>query len=315
VASIRQTFLSCWSIWAVNQTAVDVLSHCPLCNSEQFRPYLICTDHLVSRQPFTIVECANCQLRFTNPRPAVNEIGSYYQSADYISHSDNQPGLVGSLYKLVRSYTLRDKVKLIDSLNHNAPGKLLDIGCGTGAFLHAARQVGWQVTGVEPDDKARLLASQRVNHPVVDTVDELSTTAKYDTITMWHVLEHIADLPGLLDSVSQKLAVNGHFIVAVPNSDSWDAQHYQTHWAAYDVPRHLYHFTPDVMLKLADRFGFRMVRQRPMYFDAFYIGMLSSKHRDGKTNYPEAVLNGIRSNWQARKSGNYSSIVYLMQLA
>jgi 2-polyprenyl-3-methyl-5-hydroxy-6-metoxy-1,4-benzoquinol methylase len=292
---------------------VETLTECPACGHPDFRPYLTCTDQLVSQQPFTIVQCEACTLRFTNPRPTVDQLGNYYKSDQYISHSDKANGLIGWLYNTVRQYTVNRKVLLINELANNKRGTILDIGCGTGLFLAAAGQAGWQIAGVEPDTNARQLAEQRTGQAIGEDWKRLTPDAQYDIVSMWHVLEHIPDLRLLLQTVHRHLATAGTFVVAVPNCESNDAKRYGAGWAAYDVPRHLYHFRPEVFHQLADRSGFQVIAQKPMPFDAYYVSMLSTQHRDGQTNYLEGFLNGWKSNRQARKTGQYSSVMYILK--
>ncbi len=292
---------------------METLTQCPACGQTTFQPYQTCIDQLVSHQSFTIVQCIDCGLRFTNPRPEAAQLGLYYQSDQYISHSDRSNGLIGSLYNLVRQYTINQKVKLINQLNRNQLGRLLDIGCGTGLFLAASKKAAWSVQGVEPDAGARQIAEQRTNQSLQPDWQTLPTDAVYDTITMWHVLEHIPDLRLLLHTVHNHLAESGTYIVAIPNCAADDAVRYGSQWAAYDVPRHLYHFTPDVFQKIANRAGFTVIDQKPMWFDAFYVAMLSTQHRDGKPNYVESMLNGWRSNQHATQTGNYSSLIYILK--
>ncbi|MGA0560783.1 methyltransferase domain-containing protein [Larkinella sp. VNQ87] len=293
--------------------AVEHLTECPVCGNRAFSNWLTCTDFLVSREDFTIQSCSKCGFKATNPRPAEAEIGHYYQSDEYISHSDTRQGIVSQLYHTVRSITLRQKVKLITSLSPSK-GSLLDIGCGSGYFLSASRNAGWEVMGTEPDINARQQAEERTKTGLKKSIHEIADEQLFDVITLWHVLEHIHDLTESLDWIGAHTRPKGHLLVAVPNYHSWDARHYKSLWAAYDVPRHLYHFSSDSMKALLKRYGFEVIQQRPMPFDAFYVNMLSTKNRDGKPAYLESFWNGIRSNWAAyQNGGNYSSLIYIAQ--
>ncbi|WP_460640422.1 class I SAM-dependent methyltransferase [Larkinella harenae] len=268
---------------------------------------------MVSKEDFTIQSCGKCGFKATNPRPVEEEIGKFYQSDDYISHSDTREGIVSRLYHTVRSITVRQKVKLITRLSPRN-GKLLDIGSGSGYFLSASRAAGWQVMGTEPDANTRRQAEKRVQTELKRSIEELDDNQQYDVITMWHVLEHVHRLPETLEWIRAHCRPNGHLVVAVPNYHSWDAKHYKELWAAYDVPRHLYHFSPSTMKALLRRYGFEVIDQKPMLFDAFYVNMLSTKNRDGKPAYFESFWNGVRSNWAAyQNGGNYSSLIYIAQ--
>ncbi|MFC5412316.1 class I SAM-dependent methyltransferase [Larkinella bovis] len=274
---------------------------------------MTCKDYLVSETDFIIQNCGKCGLKATNPRPVEGEIGRFYQSDDYISHSDTRKGIISQLYHTVRTITVRQKVKLITDLSPQK-GQLLDIGCGSGYFLSASQQAGWKIMGTEPDTNTRRQAAERTYIQLKRSIFELDDTRKFDVITLWHVLEHIHELQETLDWIRAHTLSKGHVVIAVPNYHSWDAKHYKQFWAAYDVPRHLYHFSPGTMRTLLSRYGFEIVRQKPMLFDAFYVNMLSTKNRDGKPAYLESFWNGIRSNWAAyQNGGNYSSLIYVAQ--
>jgi 2-polyprenyl-3-methyl-5-hydroxy-6-metoxy-1,4-benzoquinol methylase len=289
----------------------EVLQHCPVCEQTAFKPFLECTDYLVTKQKFIIQVCTNCDFRFTNPRPNAESLGDYYQSADYISHNDKGGGLINRIYRIVRNYTLKTKLDLINKL-HPMKGKLLDVGCGTGLFLDTCKKGGWTISGIEPDAKAREVATDRL---AVDITAEISQANPdpVDIITLWHVLEHVPDLHETLTELNKRLTVGGTLLLALPNSNSSDAVHYQEHWAAYDIPRHLSHFTPKTITQLVSQFGFHLQETKPMYFDAFYIAMLSTKYQSGSTKLFESFIEGVKSNFKARQSGNYSSLIYIFK--
>ncbi len=289
----------------------EVLQACPVCHSSAFKPFLTCKDYLVSKTDFTIQSCSNCGFRFTNPRPDSTSIGHYYQSADYVSHNDQSAGFINQLYRLVRQFTLRQKLMLINSIDAHE-GKLLDVGCGTGLFLENCQQSGWKISGVEPDDNARMAAMNRLKTSIVETIQGVGEEP-YDIITMWHVLEHVPNLQETIQELTSRLRKGGTLLLALPNSDSLDAEHFKQFWAAYDIPRHLSHFTPKTINQLVSQAGFTLTESKPMYFDSFYIGMLSTRHRDGQTNWIESIYQGIRSNWSGCKTGNYSSLIYLFK--
>ncbi|MBO0932658.1 class I SAM-dependent methyltransferase [Fibrella aquatilis] len=291
---------------------MEELTNCPLCGGDKFLPYIHCTDTLVSQRVFCIQQCSQCQLLFTNPRPDADSIGQYYQSDAYISHDDTRTGLMDVAYRTVRSYTLQQKEKLIRNAMGKV-GKLLDYGCGTGAFLETCQQKGWTVNGYEPDPDARKLATERVEKPILMNVNDINAAGPFDVITLWHVLEHVADLSKTINRLSNSIRIGGSLVIAIPNPLSADAKQFKQHWAAYDVPRHLYHFAPDVLKRLIEPAGFALEKQVPMKFDAFYIAMMSTKARDGQTQYAESLKAGIASNREAAKTGNYSSLTYLFR--
>ena len=293
---------------------METVQQCPVCGNETFSPYLNCVDYLVSKKTFDIQECTKCQFRLTNPRPGAGEIGSYYKSDQYISHNDTGGGLISSVYRSVRSYTLRQKLQLINRLN-NGPGRLLDVGCGTGAFLETCQQGRWTVAGMEPDSNARSVSEKKINGVITPDLTSVPTNEPFDAITLWHVLEHIPDLANTIQLLHTLTTTDGTVLIAVPNSDSYDAKFYKEYWAAYDVPRHLHHFTPSTIEPLFRQHGFVLADKQPMLFDAFYIAMLSSRYRTGKTDYLESIRVGLASNTKAKRTGQASSIIYMFKKA
>ncbi|RYY88198.1 MAG: class I SAM-dependent methyltransferase [Chitinophagaceae bacterium] len=289
-------------------------SQCPVCDSRSIGPVLTATDYTVSREEFAIWECAACRLRFTQDVPDAQQIGPYYKSEDYISHSDTNKGLINRLYQRVRRTTLRQKVKLVQEATGKSSGRALDVGCGTGAFLNALRGAGWNVQGVEPDDDARALAIKQYKLDVQEAsaLYQLSP-GSFDLITLWHVLEHVHDLQGYLAQLKLLLAPGGKLVVAVPNYTSGDAAIYGRYWAAYDVPRHLYHFAPGSMKVLVQRHGMQVAKERPQWYDSYYISLLSSRYKYGSTHWIGAPLAGLRSNLGARlNTERCSSVVYII---
>ena len=289
------------------------ITNCPVCNSSSFKASLTCKDHTVSGKDFTIVVCQDCNFKFTNPRPANEELGAYYKSEDYISHSNTKKGIISQLYHLVRNYTLKNKIQLVSK--YVSRGTILDYGCGTGMFLNVCKNAGWKSFGMEPDSDARKIAHDMKLDVFENKTSILKSISdpKFDAITMWHVLEHVTDLDDTLSFFKANLNPNGVLIIAVPNHTSFDAQHYKEFWAAYDVPRHLYHFHKDTIEKLLKRFGFNLVETRPMKFDSFYVSMLSEKYKTGSIKYFNAFITGLRSNLKAKAAENFSSVIYVFK--
>lgn len=286
---------------------------CPVCRNQSFSKFLSCKDYTVSQETFSIVNCDSCGFKFTNPIPNISDLGNYYKSEDYISHTNTKRGAISRLYHLVRNYTLRKKLNLISS--YVSRGTILDYGCGTGMFLNTMKRAGWKTYGMEPDSGARSLA-EGMGLVISRDKDELELKAvevKFDAITLWHVLEHVTDLDETLKYFSRQLNPNGIVIIAVPNHISLDAKHYGEFWAAYDVPRHLYHFEPKTMEALLVNSGFKLIDKHPMKFDSFYVSMLSEKYRSGAINYLKAFWIGLRSNLNAKEPGEYSSVVYVFK--
>lgn len=294
---------------------MEKLSTCPICGKPDFRHVQSCLDHTVSRETFSISECQGCGLWFTNPRPEVDEIGRYYESEDYISHSGKTKGLIGKAYRWARRFTIKRKVNLVLELGGNQKGlRLVDIGCGTGEFLFSAKAAGCVVVGIEPSLKAREYAINNYGLEVFPE-DHISAiqTASVDIVTMWHVLEHVHSLKDRVEELRRVLVPNGTAIIAVPNRLSWDAEKYGAEWAAYDVPRHLYHFRREDIRQLFESNGFTLERTLPMQFDSFYVSMLSDKHR-GKQNLIGSTWNGLVSNLRASTlKGTWSSQIYVIR--
>jgi 2-polyprenyl-3-methyl-5-hydroxy-6-metoxy-1,4-benzoquinol methylase len=291
---------------------MEVLQSCPICGSNEFIPFISGKDYFLTGESFEIVKCRNCGFRFTNPRPFPEELGKYYQSSDYISHSDSKKGIFASVYQMVRKYTLGRKYALINKFQQK--GNILDIGCATGQFLNYMATHGWKTTGIEPDEKTRKSA---ISEYSLDVFPEEKLTvlnnASFDVITMWHVLEHVSDLNGRMKQIKNLLKPEGTLVIAVPNCEAHDAKIYRQFWAGYDLPRHLYHFTkPDVKL-LTENYGFTIVNILPMKFDAFYVSLLSEKYMSGKIRWLQAFWNGFWSNLNSGKKNGHSSLIYVIK--
>lgn len=288
---------------------------CPACFNTEIKKVFDCKDYTVSKEMFEVWECINCTLRFTNNVPSVNDIAPYYQSVDYVSHSDSKKGVVNKLYHLVRNYTLGTKQALVKNVTGKEAGSLLDVGAGTGAFAHKMKQSGWQISGLEPDETARKNALNNYSLHL-DTLEALHNLPdkRFDAITMWHVLEHVHDLHPYLTTFQRILKPGGKLFIAVPNYTSLDACKYAQFWAAYDVPRHLYHFSPKSMEILLAGKGFKVALMKPMWFDSFYVSLLSEQYKTGHSNLIRGFINGLRSNLKAMGKGDRcSSIIYIVE--
>ncbi len=268
---------------------MEQLSSCPICKSSELKEALPVADHFLTEEIFQVVECVSCGYCFTNPRPAQGSIGRYYQSEDYISHSNSKQGLQDTLYQLARKWALRTKYNLVHS--YQPQGRVLDIGCGTGEFLAHLMSRGYLVEGVEPELKAREQAISNHSIAVVPSVEQLANKEYYQVITMWHVLEHVPDVRATFKKLFALLADHGILIIAVPDRESWDNQHYGTHWAAWDVPRHLTHFRRNDIHRLLHEHGFELLSTKKMWLDAFYIAMLSERYKGAGT--AAALIKGI----------------------
>ena len=283
---------------------------CPICSHHDLRNILICKDHLVTGESFAITTCTNCNLMVTNPRPDNSSIGRYYQSEKYLSHH-NDGSLMGKLYSLAQNYTLWYKYRIIRKLQPNQT--LLDYGCGSGTFLQYLASKGYDVTGVEPSITALQHTVSKNISAYQSLNDAIEHTPKFDIITMWHVLEHIHDLRHTVKQLRKLIHKKGFLIIAVPNTESWDAQHYKENWAAYDVPRHLYHFNGQNLNLLLKDLKFKLLKTSPLYLDSFYISLLSEKYVSGKQNIIKSIITGCKSNIYGINNGQFSSMIYVFQ--
>ena len=290
------------------------VTSCPVCKSTKFKTLFRCEDHTVSHETFQLIKCQNCSLVITHPQPNDHLLASYYLSDDYISHANRAKSIFDKLYLFVRKFTLSQKLKLI--LQYNSKSSLLDYGCGTGEFLNICKSNGWSVTGVEPSINAREKAMLRTNENIYESLETIANK-KIDVITLWHVLEHVPDINGLLQQLGKLLTENGTIFIAVPNYESYDAEVYKEFWAAYDVPRHLWHFSKSSLEKLLNNNSLRVTSIVPMKLDSFYVSLLSEKYKHGNVHSPQGILNaisrGIVSNLKAKKTNNYSSLIYVVQ--
>jgi len=287
--------------------------NCPLCNSSQTRYHISCKDHLVSDETFDLVQCTDCGLVFTQNAPKPDEIGRYYESLNYISHSDTKKGLTARLYHLARQVMLPAKRKTVQNFTGKTTGTLLDYGSGTGYFIRHMADYGWETQGIEIDKGAREYAKEWTHLPV-DSPETLAALPDnhFDVITLWHVLEHVHDLTGTLSQFNRILKNGGHLVIALPNYTSTDAQHYKENWAAYDVPRHLWHFAPKTVKTILSDNGFQLDALKPLPLDAFYISMLSEKYQGHSLALFRGIIHGFQS-WlkSLRDQERSSSLTYI----
>lgn len=275
--------------------------------------YITVKDYSVSGEEFQLLHNTELDLLETFPQPQGEKLAEYYKSEDYISHTDTKRNVLEYVYHSVRKIALKRKLKLINSFN-SEDKNLLDIGCGTGDFLETALKSNWRVTGIEPDDNARQIANAKTDTSVFKTeyLEKLKPNS-FDVITLWHVLEHLPNLENQIALFKSLLKLNGTLVIAVPNYKSYDAQYYKNFWAAYDVPRHLWHFSKTAIEKLFQKEELKLVKTLPMIFDAYYVSLLSEKYKSGFMNPFKALWIGFRSNRKAKRSKSYSSHIYLLK--
>jgi|SaaInl0LU_22_DNA_1037365.scaffolds.fasta_scaffold00045_22 2-polyprenyl-3-methyl-5-hydroxy-6-metoxy-1,4-benzoquinol methylase len=284
-----------------------------------FETYVSCKDHLVSGEKFDLLLDDNLDLLLTTPKPAIEDLGRYYNNEAYISHTDANKSLVEKTYQIVKKYSLKKKLKLVNSFNTDRI-KILDIGSGTGDFLNICAEHGWEATGVEPNEKARnstMSKSSNAKIALFKSVEDLKKESaiflSYDVITLWHTLEHVPNLDETIFNLKKLLKPEGVLVVAAPNFKSYDAEYYQKYWAAYDVPRHLWHFSQTAIRRLFFFQSMEVVETRPMLFDAFYVSLLSERNKNKKNKYLKAFWVGCKSNWKAKRTREYSSLIYIIK--
>lgn len=270
-------------------------------------------DHSVSHEYFDLIQNSKYGYLETFPKPSSDKLSDYYKSEDYISHTDSKRNLFEKVYHVVRAFSLNKKLKLINSFSLNEKN-LLDVGCGTGDFLEIAKVNGWAVFGIEPNDQARSIANKKTGKAIFN-VDQLSkfNVSSFDVITLWHVLEHLPNLHEQIRVLKNLLKPDGVIVIAVPNHKSYDAQFYKEYWAAYDAPRHLWHFNKSSISKLFDEVSMEVVKIKPMYFDAFYVSLLSEKYKFGKMNFFKGFWIGFLSNLKSLSTKEPSSLIYVIK--
>ena len=293
---------------------MENLKSCPICSNSSTTAFLKSKDYFLSSEEFSIEQCVTCGFLFTNPRPGIDEIARYYQSDEYISHTSDGNSFYSRIYNWVRTYSIHSKIRKIKKFKNS--GSALDIGSGTGEFLHQLSQNGFTVEGIEPNEKAKTFASKKYNLHISPSLNkEFAFTHSFDVVTLWHVLEHVHDLQGYMKHIQNMLSENGIVIFALPNYLSFDARYYKGFWAAYDLPRHLYHFNKNTLARLLSQVNMEIVKTSPMKFDSYYVSMLSEKYLKKKSNTFKAFLIGAKSNIVARFSnGNYSSLIYVVKV-
>ena len=266
-------------------------------------------DHSVSKEVFDLHHNPEFDMLITFPKPSLEKLPSYYESDDYISHTDGKRSLFEKMYHFIKGIALKNKLKLINS--QGVKGKLLDIGAGTGDFLAVAKSDGWQTVGIEPSAKAKEIAIKKGVNFAQDLASLESNS--YDIITMWHVLEHVPNLEEYISELKRLIKPSGTIIIAVPNFKSYDAKYYGEFWAAFDVPRHLWHFSKTAIQKLFAKENLKLVEVLPMKFDSFYVSLLSEKYKNGKMNFLKAFWIGLKSNLYGNRKKEHSSHIYVIK--
>lgn len=283
---------------------------CPWCNSENNHQFIKLKDYFLTNEEFEIIECDECKLLFTNPCPTPDRIGDYYKSENYLSHNEEKKGIFAEIYNYVKKINIKNKYKIAVG-NLDSEIRILDIGCGVGDFLLYAKENGCNTTGIEPSENARKIAEKKLNCKILSP-EELENIPdnSFDIITMWHVLEHVADLKTEIQHLQRILKKDGRLILALPNYKSYDAEYYKDKWAAYDVPRHLNHFSQDSINNIFKETNLQLIDIKPLKWDSYYISILSEQYMNSNKSFLKGILTGWKSNRKAKKSGEWSSLVY-----
>ena len=272
--------------------------------------FLTVIDYSVSKESFDLYYDQDLDMLITSPQPSPENLGKYYESTDYISHTDSKRSLFEKAYHFIKGIALKNKLNLVNNCSA-IKGNLLDIGAGTGDFLLTAKQNGWNTIGVEPSEKAKGIAINK-GIKFSDSTQELESHS-FDVISMWHVLEHVPNLKIQIRELKRLVKPNGTIIIAVPNYKSYDANYYGKFWAAFDVPIHFWHFSKTAIQLIFEKENIKLEKVLPMKFDSFYVSLLSEKYKNGKMNYVKAIWIGLMSNWKAKRSSEYSSHIYVLK--
>jgi len=294
----------------VKQDIYKTRKYCPVCGNDSFKQHSVVTDYFLTKKEFSISQCKKCDFLFTNPYPDDSIISEYYKSDSYLSHPKSKFSIFSLVYNLIRRLNIKNKYRVVTK--GIEVGNVLDIGCGSGDFLNYCKEHNWKIYGVEPNTEAREFASKRVGEEIFHPDHQkYFQSQSFDLITLWHVLEHIDDLDVQFAEIKRILKSTGRLVIALPNYKSYDANLYGNFWAGWDVPRHLHHFDRSTISILAKRYGFNLENVYPMVWDAYYVSLLSEKYLNSRLFPLKALSNGWKSNSKARKTLEYSSLIYI----
>jgi len=284
-------------------------------SGNELTDYMICKDHLVTKNKFSILIDEETELLVTSPQPSQKEIGKYYESDEYNSHSSESKTLFDKVYEFVKTINIKSKYSIIEKkYKYNSNSSILDIGCGAGDFLNFCKNKGWEVDGVEPTNKAREISESKLGIKISknSSLDNFQDNS-YDVVTMWHVLEHRFDIMETIAHLKRIVKPDGLIVIALPNYKSFDAEYYKQYWAAYDVPRHLFHFSRKTINIVFEKHKLKLANTKPMWFDAFYVSLISEKNKTGKLNLIRAIFIGLLSNIKSLSSKEPSSVIYISE--
>lgn len=287
---------------------------CPACGASDNTGLYKAKDHLVSGRDFMIRRCNACGMGWTTDPPSESDAGKYYVSEDYISHTDRKQTTADYLYHLARSFMLGRKKRLVTSFTGKRTGVVIDIGSGTGYFPAYMKKKGWKATGIEISEAARKYSAEKFGLEVIAPANvKALPSGTADCITLWHVLEHLYNPAEWIEEIFRILKHEGICIIALPNFSSADSEWFGNRWAALDVPRHLWHFTPGSLRLFAERNGFSCERIISLPLDLFYISMLSFRNQGSRMPLIRGLLTGtflaVRSSFRKYRA---SSLVYVL---
>lgn len=266
-------------------------------------------DYLVTGNSFEVRLDQQTQIAYTHPQPNEEELGQYYASEEYISHGNKKRSVIERIYAIAQNIMLKQKEQWLTK--HSTQNKrYLDFGCGTASLVAYLNGKNWDSYGVEPSEKARNFSA--VAERLYPSIEELPQK-EFDAIALWHVLEHLPDPAKFLKTFYDRLDQQGHLFLALPNFNSYDAKHYGNFWAAYDVPRHLRHFSARGIIQLCEENGFAFVESKGLAFDAFYVSYLSEQHQKNKFAFIKGMMVGCWSNLLALFTQEYSSKLYVFK--
>ncbi|MEN2434051.1 class I SAM-dependent methyltransferase [Weeksellaceae bacterium A-14] len=265
-------------------------------------------DYFLTQENFEILPTDIDGILKTSPIP--ENISQYYESENYISHHQDSGSLKEKIYKFLQGFNLNYKRNTL-AKEAGVHLRILDYGCGAGEFLKFI-ETEYTTYGYEPNKDAVETARKKTQKTkFVDSLDQIED-GSLDIITLWHVFEHIEDRDNILRIFHRKLSKEGTLIIAVPNHTSYDAKKYHSYWAAYDVPRHIWHYSVTGMKKLMNTENWKLRKVKPLLLDSFYISMLSEKYKKSPLFWIKGFIFGGISNFKGLKSGEFSSMVYII---
>ncbi len=255
---------------------------CLVCQSSEQKEVIRVRDHLVSQKIFRINECSKCGFRFIHNPPSEQDAHLFYESEDYIEHSDSSKGLINWTYHKARKWMLRYKLRLIRSLDRG--NRILDFGTGTGYFLNYMQSKRYEGLGIEISEQAREFGRETFGLDIrpPDRIYKQGFPSEFDYITFWHVLEHVYHPGAIIEQMHRLLAANGVLIIALPNFRCMDQSYYKEFWAGYDVPRHLWHWDRSTFETFMNNHKFELIKTKMLPLDPFYNCLISESYRKKK---------------------------------